>query len=378
MRLVDTSASLQAACTELQHEPLYYLDTEFEGARAGALLCLIQISCGKTVFLIDPLRVRALDPLTTVLANPEATWVVHAGGQDVPSLSQRLGLQSPPRVFDTQVAWALLSPEFCVSLAYLQFKLLGLRSSKAHQANDWKRRPLSQSQLEYAASDIAHLPELYAQLQTRAQQKAREQLVLAASHDTVWPEPELRRRLRLDSFRGAWQLDRYRQAGLRFVVDWYNGLTPAQRERAPQAKALLSIAHRMPATAAELARVKGVPQRWCAEHGAQFAAGLVRAGQAARAEDFVAIEPPPYATYEQIRLDGWLAAVRAEVCVKLGVAPELALPNRVMRDARNAILEAGDPQALLDRLCSWRRELVADAYLAQCQRTPLPVELVSG
>ena len=59
--------------------------------------------------------------------------------------------------------------------------------------------------------------------------------------------------------------------------------------------------------------------------------GLTRAAEAADATGFVPIDPPAYATKRELRVDGWLAAARAEVCVSLEVAPELALPSRIMK-----------------------------------------------
>jgi acetyl/propionyl-CoA carboxylase alpha subunit len=88
-------------------------------------------------------------------------------------LMSRLRLDARPRVFDTQVAWALVTAEASVSLAYLVFRVLGLRTTKAHQADDWMRRPLPTNQLAYAACDVAHLPELRARLFEAALRIAR-------------------------------------------------------------------------------------------------------------------------------------------------------------------------------------------------------------
>jgi ribonuclease D len=370
MQLVETHAALKSAAEALAGAPRFFIDTEFESARGGALLCLLQVSAGAECFLIDTLKLKALEPLAGALA--EAEWVVHAGAQDVGLLVQALGLAAPPSVFDTQVAWALSSPEYAVSLAYLKYRVLGIRSSKPHQADDWKGRPLSASQLEYAASDIEHLPALFDELNRRAAELGRSDAVREASRELTWPESDAPSALALDSFRNAWQLDPASQAALRFVIDWYNGLEPRERVSAPEPKALFSIAARLPETGVELARVKGVPRRWSAEHGDAFTGKLMRATAGATESDFVPIEPVAYATFEDIRLDAWLGTLRAEVCAELCIAPELAFPGRVLKRLRAAIAASGETADGARALDGWRRALLGEPYLAAAARHPAP------
>src|SRR5690606_14709067 len=145
-------------------------------------------------------------------------WVLHAGLQDVELLLERFRKPKPPKLFDTQIAWALLGAEASVSLAYLQYQILGLRTMKTHQADDWMRRPLPDAQLRYAASDIEHLPEIYRVLNGRLVEANRLGLVPELCHEMLWPKPELPPALTLASFRNAWQLHPKNQAVLRFLI----------------------------------------------------------------------------------------------------------------------------------------------------------------
>ena len=372
--LVESQAALEKACRDLGGASRLFLDTEFEGNRAGVRLCLVQVSRGERIYLIDVLRLTGTKPLAAVLSDTTPEWVLHSGEQDVSLLVHQLGADVPSRVFDTQVAWGLLSAESSVSLAYLQFRLLGMRLPKAHQADDWKRRPLPPAQLRYAADDITHLPDLLAALDRQAEAHDRAQIVRDASLEMVWPQPQVPVELTLSSFRNAWQLDPRRQAALRFVIDWYNTLSPAQRASAPDAKVLLSIASRLPENATQLGRIKGVPRSWCARHGDWLVTELHHAIEQAADADFVPIDPFPYATFEEVRLDGWLQWVRAEVCARLSVAPELALPARLLKRARDTIRASGDALSLLTHLSSWRRQLVEPAYREQCANHPPPLD----
>lgn len=371
MQLVDSHAALESACRALGEAPRLFVDTEFESSREGKLLSLVQVTAGGEAYLFDALRLRALEPLAAVMARAE--WVVHAGSQDVELLVERLRLGDPPSIFDTQVAWALVGPEYSVSLAYLSFKLLGLRSGKAHQADDWKRRPLPPSQLAYAAADVEHLPEMHQLLIERAERLGRADVVAEASRESVWPDPEPLVMLSLASFRNAWQLGPMSQAALRRLVAWYNELPEQERRYAPEPKTLLAIASRLPESGADLGRIKGVPRRFAADHGNHLAGLVMRATAEASAEDFVPIDPPPYATFEEIRLEGWLSGAKATICEQLCIAPELAFPGRVLRPMRDLMLHAKDANAGRAALVGWRDRVLGQAWGDYARETPPPL-----
>ena len=381
-RLEALVARLNESCGRAPRAPVF-LDTEFESARSGKTLSLVQISAGQSarravtanetgedVYVVDALRVTDLMPLRPLLADRDRCWVLHAGAQDLELLLPRLGLEAPPRLFDTQVAWGLMSPEGSVSLAYLKYRLLGIRSMKTHQADDWIRRPLPSAQLNYAASDVQHLAELYVRLRLRAGELERDEAIEEASLEIALPEPSAEAEtLSLASFRNAWQLEPENLAALALIIDWYNGLGPAGRARAPQPKTLIAVASRLPRTARELARIKGISERWCREHGDAFIK-LLRKASARRGDD-VPAEPPPYATWEEIRLEGWIAHMRAEVSARCLVAPELAFPQRIVRGVREIIRKTGDRRAGARALNGWRSALLAEAYGAFCDETGL-------
>ncbi|HYQ03019.1 MAG TPA: hypothetical protein VER96_30310 [Polyangiaceae bacterium] len=374
MKLIATASELAELSQTLRSAEVLFLDTEFESNRSGIELCLLQVSDGSQIFLVDAIAVRDLTPLAEAFQSG-AQWVLHAGQQDVMLLGDRLKLSTRPRVFDTQIAWALSTVEHSVSLAYAQFRALGLRGTKAHQADDWVRRPLPASQLAYAAADVEHLPELYRFLSERLTALGRTDLVPIASAESVWAEAAPPTLLALESFRNAWQLDHRGQAALRYLIQWFNALPEREREQAPENKTLLSLAGRLPRSVDDLQRIKGVPRSWSRELSQSLVTALTRAAEAADATGFVPIDPPAYATKAELRVDGWLAAARADVCVSLEVAPEIALPSRIMKGLRSHLVTQGTAQ-LGDALDGWRKTLLA-APLAQFAVTfPLKSESV--
>ena len=357
MKVIANASELAELCQALRGAEILFLDTEFESNRSGIELCLLQISDGREIFLVDAIALRDLTPLAQPFESG-ALWVLHAGQQDVMLLGERLNLRTRPRIFDTQVAWSLSTVEHSVSLAYAQFRALGLRGTKAHQADDWVRRPLPASQLAYAAADVEHLPDLYRFLNERVTSLGRVELVPIASAESVWTEAALPTVLALESFRNAWQLDHRGQAALRYLIQWFNALPEREREQAPENKTLLSLAGRLPRSIDDLQRIKGVPRSWSRELAQTLVTGLTRAAESADANGFVPIDPPAYATKQELRLDGWLAAARAEVCATLEVAPELALPSRIMKGLRVHAAHHGSGQ-LGDALEGWRKALLS-------------------
>lgn len=358
---VDSQATLRDALHHLQGASIFYLDTEFDSTRDGATLCLLQLSDGNRIFLLDPFAVD-LAPLAQALGAPGVEWVLHAGRQDVALLCSQLRIQAPSLLFDTQIGWALQSPESGVALAYLEFLVLGVQPAKGHQMDDWRKRPLNASQLAYAARDVAHLPALRSALASRLGVLGRSALVYPASHEALLPPAEPAAPLSLASFRNAWQLDPPAQAALRGIIAWSNGLPPAAAALLPEGKVLLAIAARRPDTLDELGRIKGVHRRLVNERGAE----LLRVLELSRCEDpsrpFVPLIPPPYATHDEHCARARLDLLRAHASRLLDVAPELLLPSRLLERLRPILVATGDLTALLPHIKGFRRVLLEPVW----------------
>jgi ribonuclease D len=370
--LVDSPAGLSSAVRALEGADRLYLDTEFESSRGRCTLSLLQVSCGGPVYLVDALRLADLGPLRAVLNTTGTEWVVHAGRQDVELIVDRLGLSGRPPVVDTQVAWALLTAESAVSLAYLSFRLLGLRAPKAFQTDDWMRRPLTEPQLRYAASDVEHLRDLLAHLDREATARGRAEIVRQATSDQLWPEAEPREKLTLASFRNAWQLGAESQAALRALVDWYAAQDPESRAEGPDPRTLMAIAARLPATTAELQRLRGVPRRWASQHGEQIVLVMNEAARTAAQSEFLTLAPAPYATFFDYKLDAWLLTMRAELCEELQAAPELLLPKRLLYRLGQALVAEAAHHDLRNVISGWRAALLADAIAQYVVQHPPP------
>lgn len=135
----------------------YHLDTEFHREKTYyPQLALVQIALGERIVLVDPLScdARGLAPL---LEGP-GLCVLHAAQQDLDVMSQVLGVV-PSRIFDTQLAAGFVGHS-TPSLSALVSGYLRLNLPKGDRLTDWMRRPLTNDQMRYAATDVVHLAEL--------------------------------------------------------------------------------------------------------------------------------------------------------------------------------------------------------------------------
>jgi ribonuclease D len=369
VRLLATREELQAGLRELEGAPAYYVDTEFESSKHGKRLSLVQVSRGEEIYLIDALRLESLQDLGAVLCNPSCQWILHAGLQDVELLLEVFQpldgshTRSAPALFDTQVVWGLLGAEASVSLAFLLFRVLGIRSSKGYQADDWLRRPLPPAQLEYAALDIAHLPALEKYLRERASQLGREQWIPEVCRELLLPSAAEPLPLTFESFRNAWQLDGVGQMALRALLDFQNSLPPDAPSVQP--KTLLAVASRLPGNVQDLSRIKGVSPHFTRAHGARVVALLAKAKRSAPAGE--ALEPSDYANFDDLVREARLMLVRAELCAELSIAPDLALPMALMRRMQQRANSARDLIAVLEELRGWRAAVLADSFRRHLQ-----------
>ena len=163
MKIVQDNKSLGILCKNLEKQKIVYLDTEFLRDRTyWPLLCTIQIRTQKKSYLIDMLSSQKMEfsPFIDILKNKNILKVIHSARQDIEVLLYRFNIIVWP-IFDTQIAYGLISNESNVGYTKLVENLLRIKLSKKFQQSDWKKRPLSNSQINYAENDVKFLPRIY-------------------------------------------------------------------------------------------------------------------------------------------------------------------------------------------------------------------------
>lgn len=221
---ISDPAALQAHFT---HAPtLIGLDTEFIRERTyWPQLALVQIalddsSGNPTVLLIDPLVPGMNAALAPMLANEAILKVMHSPSEDLVAFKHACGVVPKP-LFDTQLAAALAGIGAGVGYQKLVEQLTGVALAKGETRSDWLRRPLSPSQLEYAADDVRHLAAMHDTLDGMlAQLNRREWLVEDAIRTISNAENEGPERWPHLSMRSAQFLDIEAQHRLIRLLRW--------------------------------------------------------------------------------------------------------------------------------------------------------------
>ena len=158
---IDTDAAFAEACAAAATADWYAVDTEFHRERTYyPHVALLQLRWHDTTVLVDPLKAD-LSPLAGLL-DSDALALLHAADQDLEVFRRACGTL-PTRMFDTQVV-ANFAGFSTPSLATLVERLIGVKLPKGDRMTDWTRRPLTESQQSYAASDVLHLGEIRDQL----------------------------------------------------------------------------------------------------------------------------------------------------------------------------------------------------------------------
>ena len=206
---IRDNESLAQFCAEWQQLPFVALDTEFMRVDTFYPIAgLLQIGDGKRAYLIDPLTINAWQPLAALLENPAVLKVLHACSEDLEVLLRLTG-SLPAPLFDTQLAAAYLNLGFSMGYSRLVQEVLGIDLPKGETRSDWLRRPLSASQLEYAADDVRHLHAVHASLQQQldtlgrsgwlAEDSARQLANAGNDQGERWPHLSMRSAQFLDA-----------------------------------------------------------------------------------------------------------------------------------------------------------------------------------
>jgi ribonuclease D len=162
--------------------PLVAIDTETLGLNPNRdRLCLAQLSAGDGVCHAVQFAVGqyAAPNLKKLLADPKVTKLFHFARFDIAMFRRYLGVDCRP-VYCTKIASKLVRTYTDRhGLKDLVRELLGVEISKEQQSSDWGATTLSEKQLAYAASDVAHLHQLKTILDTMLARESRTHLAKA-------------------------------------------------------------------------------------------------------------------------------------------------------------------------------------------------------
>jgi len=357
IRWIDTPAALDAACAEVAAADVIALDTEFFRENTfHPVPALIQFAAGGPAFLVDPQEVACTEAFRRLLAEGPLK-LLHASSEDLEVFAHWAEVPVAPLV-DTQVAQSLLGEVPSMGYQKLVEHWTGETLPKDETRSNWLLRPLSESQMRYAALDVVFLLGVWEQQRASLKRLGR----------MAWVEADcaalVAQTTRSEAADGQWYL-RHRQLwrltprqveAYRRLTIWREG--EARRRDVPRGwlvpdRLLYAIAEQLPENRFELARVEDLKPALIKREGDD----LLRLVREALQVDEEALPPAPLSPMTPAfkkRLKALKAVVNAEA-EALGVAPEVLLKRRELEALVSADLR-GEPLPLPG---GWRGERLA-------------------
>ena len=151
---IDSLEDLAFLNKELLSKPYIGIDTEFRRtSKDNMKLALLQINDEEEIFLIDTLLIKDPQDQVSFLYSNEVVKIFHSCKEDLEAVYSWTN-EEMVNIFDTQIANAFLDSDYSIGYQGLVEKKLGIILDKKETRSNWIRRPLSDSQLKYAALDV--------------------------------------------------------------------------------------------------------------------------------------------------------------------------------------------------------------------------------
>jgi ribonuclease D len=361
---ITAGAALDDLLATARSEGRCALDTEFVWERTYApRLCLAQLATAERVAVVDPLEGAPLEPIAELVADPEVTCVMHAPAADLTGFGLHFGVQ-PAGIFDVQLAAGFAGLGGSLSLERVLAQSVNVQLHHAEGFTDWSKRPLTPTQVEYAADDVRYLIGAADALTERLSRQGRlpwaaEEMdrrfgpsaAVVQDPDQAWRRVQGRGKLR------AGQL-----GALVAIAAWRE--REARRRDTPVAwlvrdATLIELARRRPKTAEDARGVRGLQIKRGPQLDGLLAA--IREGEKHQLE-----RPPETPPELRARVRAVLplaSSVLQARCSAAGIASELVATRDDLESLiRYAAVDGeGDVPPLLS---GWRRELAGESLLA--------------
>ena len=359
---IAAAGALSSLVDDARQAGICAIDTEFVWERTYApVLCLVQLATPNRLAMVDPVDGAPLEPVAELLADGAVEKVMHAPGADLTGFALHFGV-APRAVFDTQLAAGFAGYGGSLSLERMLDSAVKVSLRHSEGFTDWSKRPLTSTQVEYAADDVRYLIDAATALRDRLRSQGRERWAgeemerrfgpgasLVQDPDTAWRRVAGRGKLR------GGQL-----GALVAVAAWRE--REARRRDMPVAwlvrdATLVELARRRPATVEDALAVRGLQLK----RGRQLdelLSVLAAAGEGPPRETELSAD-----LRARVRAVLPLAsAVLQACCSEAGIASELVatrddLESLVVSVARGT----GDDHPLLQ---GWRRELAGERLLS--------------
>jgi ribonuclease D len=292
-----------------------------------------------------------------MLVQGDHQTIVHAGREEYLFCRRAVGTV-PKSWFDVQLAAGLAGLEYPASYGKLVNRLLRQKVHKGETRSDWRRRPLSKGQIEYALQDVVHLHTLAMAL--------RDRLEACGRSAWMWEETGLwMSRLDHAESQQKWRrlsglsgLSQQGQRIARALWLWRENLAQLKNtlpRRILRDDLLVELARRGRWNPQDILAIRGMEYRGTRGHVEQIAVCIERAA----ADNTALPQSVPWTLPPQSDvLEKFLNTALTMICRKASIATSLVGTTQDIRELLSfelGLAPANEPPSLA---CGWRAELV--------------------
>jgi ribonuclease D len=357
---ITSPAQLADLCGRLARADRIGIDTEFVSEDTfRPELCLIQVATASELAVIDPYRCGDLAAFWNMLADGNHVTIVHAAREEL-NFALNACRRPPANLFDTQLAAGFCSAEYPSSYGSVVTKFVNARPAKGEQRTDWRQRPLTEEQIDYALEDVRYLLPLYDALQKKLKKLNRLDWLAEEMERWLAEVQESRERPRWRRVSGVGNLSPRSLAIVRELWMWRRA--EAERKDLPPRRVLrddllVELAKRKSDDIERIRAVRGM-HRGMKPQMLQDLAACIRRGMEASLDDLE--RGPRESMPSQLNVLGqFLSPALASICRSANVATSLAGTATDVRDliAYRLGFTGGDDEAPV-LASGWRAELV--------------------
>ena len=362
--IVETPEALDSLLKDLEGVTEIGVDTEADSFYSyKEKVCLLQLTIGQTDYLVDPLADLDLSPLGKVFEDEAVVKIFHDGEFDVLILGRDFGFHFR-NIFDTRIAAAALGID-SPGLAAVLDRYFGVEVDKSEQRSDWSRRPLKQSQIDYARLDTRYLMALKERM-TADLEEAGRRMILDGECERLEDLEPVAREFDPDGYakiKGVTKLSAAEKGVLKELFILRD--TVAEERDVPPFKVmgnhvLMELATRMPSTMNEIDGVKGFPKGRRRSLGRDALSAVQRGRQTPITKGVQPKTRTPRMDDEPFEIHERLRSWRRSRAEKEGMDSSLVLNRHVMlRIALDGPTTLAD-LSKVDGLRSWQLEHFGD------------------
>lgn len=360
--IITDQGHLLELCERLRHAEQIGIDTEFVSEDTFyPELCLIQIATCKEMAVVDPQQVD-VEPFWQLLVDGDHTTILHAGREELNFLLRAVK-RLPRDLFDIQIAAGFCSNEFPAAYGSVVSQFIGHQPHKGQQRTDWRRRPLSQAQLNYALEDVRYLLPVYERLHALLRERGR--LDWLAEETSTWQSQVVAAQDRQD-WRRVSGISKLNSRGLAIVRElWRWRYEEARRRNQPQKRLLrddllVELAKHQVDNPEKISAIRGM-NRGLLRQKASELADCVRRGLQSPVER-MSKNPRKRAPSQLNLLGQFLTPALNTICQRATIATSMvgtASDVRALISYRLGFNQSGEIPSLTQ---GWRAELVGNLF----------------